>query len=193
MLLPLLLLAGCGGDRSADAPEGRVPVLITPSASREGLPQPPRVVAGEREQRQARRAEAAYAERLGGVARALVPELRAAGAREVTLRRPPGGLTLMIRALVPPAALEPIEARPDVGRVARLVKRAGRVERRDLALILTTDEGRRYDLRGLVGARAREVEGARIEVEGEEWRGAVAPPPVPGVPTFIVLDWRRLD
>lgn len=187
-LLTLALLGGCGGD---DAPDDRVAVLITPAASREGLPQPPRVVRSERERRQARRAEAAYAERVEDVARALVPELRGRGAREVTLR--PSGGFMRIRALVAPGAVAGIEARDDIGRVVRLVKRTGRVERRDLALILTTDDGRRYELRGLVARHEREVVGGRLEVEGEDWRGAVAPPPVPGLPTFIVYDWRRLD
>lgn len=193
VFLMLGLLAGCARDGPPPSHAERVPVMITPAASRDGLPEPPRVVASKRDEQQLRRAEAAYSERIDAVVRALIPQLRRVGARDVAPRRLQGGLT-HIRAVIPPKAIPSLEARPDVARVARLVHRVGHVERRDLALILTTDGGQRYELRGALGPAARGLEGKpRIEVEGEEWRGAVAPPPVPGIPTFIVFDWRRLD
>jgi hypothetical protein len=190
--LLLGLLLGCADDEQGPAHDEPVHVLITPAASREGLPQPPPIVRSKRDEHELRRAEAAYSERVDVVVHALVPELRRLGARNVTARRFHAGL-MHIRAVVPRDTVPSLEARPDIARVARLVTRVGRVERRDLAFILTTDRGRRYELRGLLGPGARDLDGARIEVEGEEWRGAVAPPPVTGIPTFIVVDWRRLD
>jgi hypothetical protein len=191
IVLALLgVLGGCAQNRSDREPEELVAVLVTPQASRDGLPQPPRVVGSKRDEQQARRAEAAYAERIDAVARSLIPELRRAGARDISAHRL-HGLT-HIRAVVPSDAIASLEERSDVARVIELVKHTGRVERRDLALILTTDAGRKYELRGLLGPAGRDLDGARIEVEGEEWRGAVAPPPVQGLVTFIVYDWRRL-
>jgi hypothetical protein len=192
VLLLLGLLAGCADDEPGPAHDEPVHVLISPAASRDGLPQPPPIVRSKRDEYELRRAEAAYSERIDVVVRMLIPELRRLGARNVAARRFHAGL-MHIHAVVPRDTVPSLEARPDIARVARLVTRVGRVERRDLALILTTDRGGRYELRGLLGVAARGLDGSRIEVEGEDWRGAVAPPPVPGIPTFIVVDWRRLD
>lgn len=191
MLIPLPAI-GCSRDEREPAGGGSrpVPVLLAPAASREGLPEPPRVVRNSGDNERLRRADAAYIERTDGVARALVPELRRLGARDVTTRRFHGE-QLHVRALVPRRLIPSLEARADVARVAQLVRHTGRVERRDLAFILETDDGRRYELRGLLG-KGDQLDGARIEVEGEEWRGAVAPPPASRSPTFIVFDWRRL-
>lgn len=190
VFLTLALLAGCARDEPTPADDESVRILIAPAASRDGLPQPPRVVRSERDEQQLRRAEAAYSKRIDAVVRALIPELRRLGARGVAARRFHAEL-MHIRAIVPRDTIPSLEARPDVARVTQLVRRVGRVERRDLALILTTDSGSKYELRGLLGPAARDLDGTRIEVEGEEWRGAVAPPPVAGIPTFIVFDWRQ--
>jgi len=193
VLLTLGLLAGCG-DRPTPARDEPVRVLITPAASRDGLPQLPQSVGSKRDEEQLRRAEAAYSERIDGVVRALIPQLRGVGARDVASRRFQAGL-MHIRAVVPRDTVPSLEARPDIARVIQLVTRIGRVERRGLGWILTTDGGRKYELRGplVAAARDRDLDGVRIEVEGEEWWGAVAPPPVARVPTFIVFDWRRRD
>jgi hypothetical protein len=190
-VLALGLLVGCAGESPAPVSDESIPVLITPAASREGLPQPPRIVASKRDEQQLRRAEAAYSRRIDAVVRTLLPELRRAGARSVAAVRLHG--VTQIRAAVPRDVIPSLEARPDVARVVSLVRRVGRVARRDLALILTTKGGRKYELRGLLGADAHDLDGSRIEVVGEEWRGAVAPPPTPGLPTFIVYDWRSLE
>lgn len=190
--LTLVTLAGCAHERPGAARDKPVPVLITPFASRAGLPQPPPVVGSRRDEEELRRAEAAYSERIDAIVGALIPELRRLGARDVAARPFHAGLT-QIRTVVPRDAIPSLEARPDVARVVQLVRRTGRVQRRDLALILTTDSGRKYELRGRLDAAARNLDGTRIAVEGEEWLGAVAPPPVAGVPTLIVLDWRRRD
>ena len=192
VFLTLGLLAGCAQHGRTPARNQWVHVLIAPAASRDGLPQPPRVVVSRRDEEQLRRAEAAYAERIDRVARALLPHLRRAGATTVEARRFHAGL-MQIRAVVMRDTIPSLEARRDIARVIPLARRTGRVERRDLALILTTDAGRKYELRGRLGVAARDLDGGRIEVEGEEWRGAVAPPPVAPIPTFIVFDWRRLD
>jgi hypothetical protein len=192
VFLTLGLLAGCARDGPNPAPDESVQVLITPAASRDGLPQPPRVVGGKRDEQRLRRAEAAYSRRIDAVVRTLLPELRRLGASKVAARRFHAGL-MHVRATVPRDTIPSLEARSDIARVARLTTHIGRVERRDLAYILTTDRGRRFELRGLLGEAASDLDDARVEVEGEEWRGAVAPPPVPGIPTLIVVNWRKLD
>jgi hypothetical protein len=156
---------GAGCSSGAD---DRVLVHVEPSASRAGLPPPPRVVEGERSQRALRRAQRAHAERVEAAVPRVRNELRRLGATDVSVRRAHG--VLFLRARVPAAEVATLERRDDVSRVWHARTLTGRVERDDLVLLLAADDGDDYVL-GQVGTHGL-LGGERVRVEGSDWRGA---------------------
>jgi hypothetical protein len=66
----------------------------------------------------------------------------------------------------------------------------GVLKREDIALVLHAANGQRYELRGSGVDTGRSLPAGEVEAEGFEWRGATAPPPVPGMRILIVRDLR---